>query len=85
MPRRVLQGTVVSDGGDKTVVVRVERRFMHPLYKKYITKSKKYTAHDEDNACKTGDKVRIRECRPLSKRKHWEVLGDVAEATGAKG
>ena len=85
MPRRVLQGTVVSDGGDKTVVVRVERRFMHPLYKKYITKSKKYAAHDEDNACKTGDKVRIRECRPLSKRKHWEVLGDVAEATGAKG
>ena len=85
MPRRVLQGTVVSDGGDKTVVVRVERRFMHPLYKKYITKSKKYAAHDEANACKTGDKVRIRECRPISKRKCWEVLGDAVEATGAKG
>ena len=87
MSRRVLQGTVVSDGGDKTVVVRVERRFMHPLYKKYITKSKKYAAHDEDNVYKTGDKVRIRECRPISKRKCWEVLGDVgdvAEAAGAK-
>lgn len=85
MSRRVLQGTVVSDGGDKTVVVRVERRFMHPLYKKYITKSKKYAAHDETNACKTGDKVRIRECRPISKRKCWEVLGDTVAATGAKG
>jgi len=85
MSRRVLHGTVVSDGGDKTVVVRVERRFMHPLYKKYITKSKKYAAHDEANACKTGDKVRIRECRPISKRKCWEVLGDAVEATGAKG
>ena len=85
MSKRVLQGTVVSDGGDKTVVVRVERRFMHPLYKKYITKSKKYAAHDEANACKTGDKVRIRESRPISKRKCWEVLGEVAEATGAKG
>jgi small subunit ribosomal protein S17 len=85
MSRRVLHGTVVSDGGDKTVVVRVERRFMHPLYKKYITKSKKYAVHDEANACKTGDKVRIRECRPISKRKCWEVLGDAVETMGAKG
>ncbi len=85
MSRRVLHGTVISDGGDKTVMVRVERRFMHPLYKKYITKSKKYAVHDEANACKTGDKVRIRECRPISKRKCWEVLGDAVEATGAKG
>ena len=85
MPKRVLRGTVVSDGGDKTIVVRVERRFMHPLYKKYITKSKKYAAHDETNACKTGDKVDIRECRPLSKHKRWEVLGNVPVATGAKG
>lgn len=85
MSRRVMHGTVVSDGGDKTVVVRVERRFMHPLYKKYITKSKKYAVHDEANACKTGDKVRIRECRPISKRKCWEVLGDAVETTGAKG
>jgi small subunit ribosomal protein S17 len=85
MPKRVLRGTVVSDGGDKTITVRVERRFMHPLYKKYITKSKKYMAHDETNVCKTGDKVRIRECRPLSKHKRWEVLGDALAATGAKG
>ena len=84
MSKRVLQGTVVSDGGDKTVVVRVERRFMHPLYKKYITKSKKYAAHDEANACKTGDNVKIRECRPISKHKCWEVLGAAVEDAGAK-
>ena len=69
MPRRVLQGVVVSDKGDKTVVVRVERRVMHPLYKKFIRRSKKYAAHDADNRCKVGDTVRIRECRPISKRK----------------
>ena len=79
MPRRVMQGTVVSDKSDKTVIVRVERRFMHPLYKKYITRSKKYAAHDEDNRCKVGDQVRIRECRPISKRKCWEVLVEPAE------
>ena len=75
MPRRVVQGVVVSDKMDKSVVVLVERRIMHPLYKKYIRRSSKYAAHDETNACKIGDKVRIRECRPLSKRKRWEVLG----------
>jgi small subunit ribosomal protein S17 len=74
MPRRILQGTVVSDKMDKTIVVRVERQVMHPIYKKYIKRSKKYAAHDETNACKTGDVVRIRECRPISKRKHWELL-----------
>ena len=74
MPRRVVQGVVVSDKMDKTVVVLVERRIMHPLYKKYIRRSSKYAAHDETNACKIGDTVRIRECRPLSKRKRWEVL-----------
>jgi small subunit ribosomal protein S17 len=79
MPRRVMQGTVVSDKCDKTVIVRVERRFMHPLYKKYITRSNKYAAHDEDNRCKVGDQVRIRECRPISKRKCWEVLAEAAE------
>ena len=79
MPRRVMQGTVVSDKCDKTVIVRVERRFMHPLYKKYITRSKKYAAHDEDNRFKIGDQVRIRECRPISKRKCWEVLVEPAE------
>lgn len=78
MPRRVLQGVVVSDKGDKTIVVLVERRVMHPIYKKFIRRSKKYMAHDEANACKAGDKVRIQECRPLSKRKCWEVLTDPA-------
>lgn len=74
MPRRVLQGIVVSDGMDKSIVVKVERTFMHPLYKKYIRRSKKYMAHDEDNSAKVGDRVSIRECRPLSKRKFWEVI-----------
>jgi small subunit ribosomal protein S17 len=81
MPRRVLRGTVVSDAGEKTVVVRVERRVMHPIYKKYITRSKKYAAHDELNRFKVGDVVEIRECRPISKRKRWEVL--TGEATDA--
>jgi small subunit ribosomal protein S17 len=74
MPRRILQGVVVSDKGEKTVVVLVERRVMHPIYKKFIKRSKKYMAHDETNALKAGDLVKIRECRPLSRRKHWEVL-----------
>ncbi len=74
MPRRVLQGTVVSTKNDKTVVVRVERQFMHPLYKKYVRKSKKFHAHDEENRFKTGDVVRIRECKPISKLKSWEVV-----------
>ena len=74
MPRRVLQGTVVSDAADKTVVVNVQRRVSHPVYKKFITRSKKYMAHDEANAAKTGDVVQIRECRPLSKRKTWEIV-----------
>ena len=80
MPRRILQGTVVSDKGDKTVIVSVERRVMHPIYKKYITRSKKYAAHDENNAHKIGDTVMIRECRPISKRKCWEVV--TAEEAG---
>jgi small subunit ribosomal protein S17 len=74
MPRRVMQGTVVSDRPDKTIIVRVDRRVMHPLYKKYIRLSKKYAAHDEANSFKVGDIVKIRECRPISKRKCWEVL-----------
>lgn len=78
MPRRVLQGVVVSDKADKTVVVRVERRVMHPLYKKYIRQSKKYMAHDEGNSLKVGDICRIRECRPLSARKRWEVFVEEA-------
>jgi small subunit ribosomal protein S17 len=82
MPRRILQGVVVSDACDKTVTVRVERRVMHPVYKKYITQSKKYAAHDEHNRLKVGDAVSIRECRPISKRKRWEVVtGEDAGAT----
>ncbi len=78
MPRRIMQGVVVSDKMDKTIVVKIERKIKHPLYKKYIRRSKKYAAHDEANVAKIGDIVRIRECRPLSKRKHWEVLSENA-------
>ena len=81
MPRRVLTGRVTSDKMDKTVTVLVERRVMHPLYKKFIRRSKKYAAHDEANLCKIGDTVRIEECRPISKRKRWIV---VAEPEGTK-
>lgn len=76
MPRRVMQGVVVSDKMDKSVVVKVERQVMDAIYKKYVRRSKKYVAHDETNACHTGDVVRIRECRPISKRKTWEVITD---------
>jgi small subunit ribosomal protein S17 len=74
MPRRVLTGRVTSDKMDKTVTVLVDRRVMHPLYKKFIRLSKKYAAHDESNECKTGDTVRIIECPPMSKRKSWTVI-----------
>ena len=74
MSRRVLQGVVVGDKADKTVIVQVDRRIQHPLYKKFIRRSKKYMAHDETNARKVGDQVQIRECRPLSKNKHWEIV-----------
>jgi small subunit ribosomal protein S17 len=74
MPKRILQGVVVSDVQDKTIVVRVERRVMHSVYKKYIMRSKKYAAHDERNAFKVGDLVRIEESRPISKNKHFVVL-----------
>ena len=83
MPKRVLQGVVVSDACDKTVIVRVERRVMHPVYKKFITRSKKYAAHDEENRFKAGDTVRIEESRPISKRKRWIVLTEGAAAAGA--
>ena len=78
MPRRILRGVVVSDKMDKTVTVKVERRIIHPLYKKFIRRSKKYAAHDKANACKEGDVVSIRESRPLSKRKTWEVITEGA-------
>ena len=74
MPRRVLTGRVTSDKMDKTVTVLVDRRVMHPLYKKFIRRSKKYAAHDEINECHIGDQVRIEECRPISKRKTWIVI-----------
>ena len=74
MPKRILEGVVVSDKGDKTVVVKVERTFLHPVMKKIVRRSKKYHAHDEGNACKTGETIRIVECAPKSKLKTWEVL-----------
>jgi len=76
MARRILQGVVVSDKMDKTVTVRVERRVMHPMYKKFIRRAKKYAAHDASNIKKIGDRVSIRECRPMSKNKRWEVIAD---------
>ena len=82
MPKRVLTGRVVSDKMDKTVTVLVERRVMHPLYKKFIRRSKKYAAHDEANACKEGDVVQIEECPPISKRKAWLVVQRNGEALG---
>lgn len=74
MPRRILEGNVVSDKMDKTVTVLVERRFMHPVYKKYVKRTDKYVAHDEQNSCKPGERVQIQECRPISRRKCWAVL-----------
>ena len=80
MPKRVLSGTVVSDKGDKTIVGRVERRVKHPLYGKIIRLSKKYHAHDEGNAYRTGEQVRIEECAPVSKLKSWTVLDSIGAA-----
>ncbi|MDF1846614.1 MAG: 30S ribosomal protein S17 [Parvibaculaceae bacterium] len=78
MPKRILQGVVVSDKNDKTIVVKVERRFTDPLLKKTVRRSKKYHAHDESNSHKVGEMVSIRECRPVSKNKTWEVIGTEA-------
>jgi small subunit ribosomal protein S17 len=74
MPKRILEGVVVSDKGNKTVVVKVERTFLHPLLKKTVRRSKKYHAHDEANAYREGERARIVECAPKSKLKTWEVL-----------
>lgn len=76
MPKRVLQGVVVSDKNAKTVVVQVERRYTHPLLKKTVRRSKKFHAHDEDDTFKIGDVVRIEESKPISKNKRWVVLKD---------
>ena len=83
MPKRILQGQIVSDKGDKTVVVRVERRVKHPLYGKIIKRSKKYHAHDEDNTYSQGETVRIEECTPISKTKSWKVIERVSKADPA--
>lgn len=82
MPKRILVGTVTSDKTDKTVTVKVERKVKHPLYGKIIRRSKKYHAHDEDNAFKLGDTVRIEETRPISKTKSWRVLDTVQASKG---
>ena len=76
MPKRVLQGVVVSDKQDKTVVVKVERRFTHPVMKKTVRRTKNYHAHDENNSAKVGDTVMIQESRPYSKLKTWELVSD---------
>lgn len=74
MPKRILQGAVVSDKGNKTVIVKVERKIRHPLYNKIIRRSKNYAAHDEENKYKAGDVVRIAESKPISKTKRWVVI-----------
>ena len=79
MPKRVLQGVVISDKMNKSVVVKTERRVLDPVYKKYIKRSKKYHAHDENNQCKVGDVVQIIESRPLSKTKSWVVMTEKAD------
>ena len=84
MPKRILIGTVVSDKTDKTVTVLVERKVKHPLYGKIIRRSKKYHAHDEGNAYKTGETVRIEETRPISKLKTWKVIERVTTSSKPK-
>lgn len=79
MPKRILKGTVVSAKCDKTVTVQVERRVKHPLYHKFIKRSKKFAAHDELNHFKEGDQVSIQECKPYSKSKTWEVITSGAD------
>ncbi|PPR28773.1 MAG: 30S ribosomal protein S17 [Alphaproteobacteria bacterium MarineAlpha9_Bin1] len=74
MPKRILQGTVITASSEKTIVVKVERRVRHPLYKKTIKRSNNFHAHDEGNDCKVGDQVRIIECKPISKKKSWSVM-----------
>lgn len=80
MPRRILEGEVVSNKANKTVTVLVERKYMHPVYKKYIRKTDKYAAHDEHNQFNIGDTVQIEECRPISKSKRWTVITESANA-----
>ena len=77
MPKKILNGVVISDKPNKTITVLVERKYQHPVLKKVIKARKKYSAHDEDNKFKNGDKVSIRECKPYSKNKKFEVIGDL--------
>jgi small subunit ribosomal protein S17 len=83
MPKRLLQGVVVSDKANKTVVVDVERRFTHPLLKKTVRRTKKYQAHDAENRCKIGDRVTIQESRPISKTKRWVVVDEAGASAKA--
>jgi len=83
MPKRILQGVVVSDKQNKTVVVKVERRFTHPLFKKTVRRSKNYHAHDEANRFKVGDMVSIEETRPISRSKRWTVIETAAAVAAA--
>ncbi|MZH04847.1 MAG: 30S ribosomal protein S17 [Nitrospinae bacterium] len=83
--RKTLQGTVVSNKMDKTVVVQVERRYMHPKFKKVVKSNRKYSAHDENNECKPGDVISIRETRPLSKTKRWRMLEVLEKAVEEGG
>ncbi len=76
MPKRILNGVVVSDKNDKTIIVRVERRFAHPEMKKTVRSTKRYHAHDEGNSAKVGDMVRIEECKPISKQKRWTIVSE---------
>lgn len=78
MPKRILTGRVVSNKGDKTAVVLVERRITHPVLKKTMRRSKKYHAHDENNVAQVGEEVRIQECKPISKLKSWEIIADAS-------
>jgi small subunit ribosomal protein S17 len=84
MPKRILEGKVVSHKQDKTVTVLIERRFMHPVYKKYVKRTDKYAAHDETNQFQEGDVVQIEECRPISKRKTWTVIPREFQEGGKK-
>ncbi len=79
MSRRNLTGRVIGKSGDKTVIVRVERRVIHELYKKTMRRTKKYHVHDEENTAQVGDMIRIRECAPVSKLKTWEVVGQIGQ------
>ena len=85
MPKRLLQGIVVSDKADKTIVVNVERRFTHPILKKTVRRTKKYQAHDAENRFKIGDRVVIQESKPISKTKRWVVVEGDAAAAGSAG